>query len=383
MAVIGLLVVSCASGTDGDASTSSVTTDSVSPTSSTQPAHTTTTTPVAPLVDISDLPQGSCEIGAVPDGGEPTVLVGDRLYGLGADLETPRCLLEGVMSSDIEWGPLADRLRVGTDVYGTGREAQSFGDGVELEWTAPTGTKVVVIAGNALTKVALDGGGEENIKFLDMTNAVAYHPAGTHLLAVGTDAFGQYGLWFASNDGVNYVLMAFDEDAEIFDPTWSWLNEPLFVAGHGDGHWHIHRVELVDGNFEGPIVFESTDPIDLLMASPYDPVMLGYRLNGEQGESCVEGSTAAVTGVDLPSPLDRFTSAPIGWLSAERLLILAYPDGCDSHAELWSFSAGFCPGSIYGAELLISGVDGAAAREAVPMAPPSPDFTGIIEPAPA
>lgn len=352
--------------------------------STSQPELTSTTTfSQEPTFDLATLPTGPCSLDAPTASGEVTVLVGDRLYGLGADLASPRCLLEGDMSPDLAWGPAADRIRVGNTVYGTDFEPIVFADDSTLEWTAPTGSRVVVIDGDAVTKVAVDGSADINVKFLTSTEAVAYHPAGTHFLAVGTDTFGQYGLWFADNDGVNFVLLAFDEDATISDPTWSWLNEPLFVARHLDGRSHIHRVELVDGNFEGPIVVETADEIDRLMASPFDPVMLGYRLRGEAGSICVAGSTAAVSGVDLPSPLADQASTPVGWLSGERLLILAFPDGCDSPADLWAFSAGFCPGSTYGAELLVSGVDGAAAREAVPVAPPSPDFGGVIDPAPA
>ena len=392
LAVLGLLVVACnGSATD----TSSTSRPAESPTSSTEPVATTTTvtnpttSEASPTTNTSlmpsfsgDLPDGPCAIDEVPERGEPTVLVGDRLYGLGADLATPRCLLEGLSSSDIEWGPLTDRVRVGTSIYGA-FPTLSFGDALDLEWTAPTGSRVVVVSDGEVVKVPVDGSASENIKFLDETEEVAYHPAGTHLLAVGTDQFGQYGLWFASNDGVNFILLAFDEDAVISQAAWSWLNEPLFTANHADGSWHVHRVELVDGSFQGPVVIETDHSIDRLMSSPFDPVMIGYRAEGEEGVGCVQGSTATVRGADLPEPLLGYTSTPVGWLSDERLLVLAYPEGCESEGELWVFTAGLCPGSTYGAELLMRGVDGAAARQAVPPAPPQPDFTGVIDPAPA
>lgn len=383
LVLVALLAVSCSAGTDVGNTTSSPVETKLSQPSTTQPAPTSTTTSLVPAFDVSTLPPGDCGIDAPPVGGEPTVVVGDRLYGLGADLETPRCLLGGIESSDIEWGPAADRVRVGNDVHGPEFGTLSFEDRATLEWTAPTGTKVVVITGDTLTKVPLDGSEVENIKFLDNTEAVAYHPAGTHLLAIGTDVFGQYGLWFAGNDGVDFVLLAADEAATLTDPVWSWLNDPLFVARHSDGHSHIHRVEMVEGDFQGPILVDSTDAIDLMTTSPFDPVMFGYRLRGGEGASCVDGSAATVGGVDLPEPLAGYTSTPVGWLSSERLLILAYPEGCGTPADLWSFSAGFCPGSTYGAELLMTGIDGAAPREAVPPAPPSPDFTDVIDPAPA
>jgi len=386
LVILGLVAAACSGGA-GPSSTVATTqpSSSTSTTATSQPTAPPSTTPaVDPLVDTSLLPDGPCAIDSVPEGGEPTVLVDDRLYGLGADLTAPRCLVEGGLDADIEWGPAGDRVRIATTVYGSDFETIGFDEGSRLEWTAPTGSRIVVLSADTVTKVAVDGSEDViNITFLDETDSVAYHPAGTHLLAVGTDDFGQYGLWFAGNDGVNFTLVAFDEDATISNPVWSWLNEPLFVASHRDGRNHVHRVELVDGNFEGPVMVETNEEIDLLMASAFDPVMVAYRLRGEAGNGCVEGSTAAVSGVDLPEPLASYTSTPVGWLSAERLLVLAFPHGCDSPGDLWWFSAGFCPGSTYGAELLITGVDGAAAREAVPMAPPPPDFTGVIDPAPA
>lgn len=386
LVVLGLVTVAC-SGPSAD-TTFSTSPRSDSTTSSTTSISTSTTstspTTVPDLTPLftGDLPDGPCAIDEAPDDGEPTVMVGSRLYGLGSDLRTPRCLLEDVTSADIEWGPLADRVRVGNTVYG-GFQTRIFDEAVQLEWTAPTGSRLVVVSTDSVMKIPVDGSAPENIRFLDETEEIAYHPAGTHLLAIGTDIFGQYGLWFAGNDGVDFVLLAFDEDAIVSDAAWSWLNEPLFVAGHSDRTWHIHRVELVDGSFEGPVEVEADLPIDRLMPSPYDPVMLAYRTGGLRGVNCVDGSKATVRELDLPEPLSSYTSTPIGWLTNKRLLVLAFPEGCESPGELWLFNAGFCPGSTYGADLVMSGVEGAAARQAVPPAPPSPDFTEVIDPAPA
>ncbi len=311
------------------------------------------------------------------------MLVDGRLYGLGPDGISPRCLLADVTSTDIEWGPLGDRVRIGDQIVTDSGQVGLFGAN-SLEWTAPTGSRIVGVSPGRLWKLDLEDGTETEITFLEETEKVSYHPAGLHLLAVGTSFDGQYGMWLATNQGTEPLLLAFDEGATLSDPVWSWLGEPLFVASHFDGNWHVHRVELTsDGALEGPIVVESESPIDLLKPSSHDPVMLAYRLAGVEGEECVDGSHVGVKNIDLPEPLTGMTSTPIGWLSVERLLILAYPDGCDARADLWSFSAGLCPGSVYGASMVISGVDGAAARQAEPPAPPPPDFTGIIDPAPA
>jgi hypothetical protein len=233
-------------------------------------------------------------------------------------------------------------------------------------------------------KVSVDDLTEIDITFLGDNIEAAYHPAGENVLVVGTSVDGQYGMWLATNQGEDPLLLAFDELATMYEPTWTWLGEPIFIAKHVDGPWHIHRVELTaDGALDGPIVLETDQPIDMLRPARYDPIMLAYRLDGRQGDQCVEGAHVGVNGIDVPEPVASMTSTPVGWLSTERLLLLTYPNGCDSPADLWSFSAGFCPGSVYGVTPVISGVDAAGAREAAPIPPPPPDFTGIIDPGPA
>jgi hypothetical protein len=329
----------------------------ISPATSTTIVVTTTTS--QPVVQLPV--DAICAMDGVPDTGEATVVVEGRLYGLGADGMSPRCLAAGVSSMDVDWGPLGDRVRVGEEII-TASARFALGGASSLQWTRPTGSRIVAITPERLWKVAVEDLDETDITFLEDNFEVAYHPAGEHLLAIGTDFEGQYGLWLATNQGTDPLLLAFDEGATMADPAWTGLGEPLFVAAH---------------------FVESEEPIDSLTPSMYDPIMLAYRIGGEAGVGCVEGGHVALNGIDVPEPLSSWTSTPVGWLSAERLLVLAYPDGCGTPGDLWSFSTGFCPGSVYGASLLISGVDGAAAREIAPQAPPPPDFTGVIDPAPA
>jgi hypothetical protein len=386
LAVWSIILAACASGAEPTPTTGTgQSTTTVAPAPTTTNAVTTTSPAVhEPVTEVSALPVDTgCVLDDVPTGGEATVLSGGRLYGLGADWLTPRCLVDGVVGSDFDWGPMGDRIRVGTRVI-DGADEHALADAEQYEWTGPTGSRVVTVTSGNVAKIDIADGSVVDITFLDATEGLAYHPAGTHVLALGTDFNGQYGLWLASNEGADPVLLAFDEGATMSEPVWSWLGEPLFVAHHFDGTWHIHRVELTEeGALEGPIVVESTRAIDMLTPARHDPVMLAYRLDGSTGSRCVDGSRATVNGADLPEPLASLTTTPIGWLSTERLLIMAFPDGCDLPGDLWSFSAGLCPGSVYGAELVIQGVDWAAARETAPQPPPSPDFTGIIDPAPA
>lgn len=382
---VAVLAAACIGDAGSPETSLAPTTSSTSRSSTTSTlAPTTSSGPTSTLPPVVELPvDGPCAIDVVPDGGEATVLVDGRLYGLGPDGASPRCLVEGIESPDLLWGPLGDRLLAG-NVAMTAEDRLTIEGAESLGWSGPTGTRVIAVSPDRLWKTSLDDSLETDITFLSENSEFAYHPAGEHLLQIGMSGEGQYGLWLASNEGTDPSLLAFDEEATMTEPGWSWLNEPLFIAKHLAGDWHIHRVELTpDGGLEGPVVVETQTPIDRLMPSPHDPVMLAFRLGASSDDLCSTDATAAVNGVDLPAPLDELTSSPIGWLSVERLLVMAFPEGCDSPTDLWVFSAGFCPGSVYGAEMLFRGVDGAAAREAYPPPPPPPDFTGIIDPAPA
>ncbi len=310
-------------------------------------------------------------------------MVDGRMYGLGPDGLSPQCLVDGVDSSDLLWGPQGDQLIIGVTALGPNFEfAPPSASG--LRWTHPTGSSVVAFTDDRLWKVAVDDGTEINITFLARTDAVAYHPAGEHILAIGTDFNGQYGMWLATNQGTDPVLLAFDDGATLSDPAWTWLGEPIFAATHDDGTSHIHRVELTsEGDFDGPILVDSDLVLDMLIPSPFDPIMLAYRTAGSPGMRCVDGAHVAVSNVDVPEPLSSWTATPIGWLPGERLLVMAYPDGCESPGDVWSFSPGLCPGSVYGVFPVVAGVDGAAVRVPAPVPPPPPDFTGVVDPAPA
>lgn len=385
--IVGLALLAAACAGDSVTTTTFTATTTITTeesTSTTFPAATTTTAePTTPSFPNVELPTDApCALDEVPDGGEAAVIVDGRLYGLGADGISARCLADNV-DQDIQFGPQGDRLRTGNTVL-TDSRMINLPSASSFDWTAPTGSRVLAVSSDRLWKVSTDDLTETDITFLTETESAAYHPAGEHLLAIGTNSDGQYGLWLATNQGEEPLLLAFDELAAMSDPAWTWLGEPLFIAKHTGGPWHIHRVELnSEGALDGPIIVELDESIDMLTPARYDAILLAFRTGGTSGSHCVEGSHVKVNGVDLPEPIASLTSTPIGWLSTERLLLMTYPNGCDAPGDLWSFSAGFCPGSVYGAFPVISGIDGAAAREAAPPPPPPPDFTGIIDPGPA
>ena len=359
------------------------TTSTTAPTTSITGGETTTTD-TAPAALVEEFPVTvPCDLGSAPVDGEITLVVGGRLYGVAPETGGVRCLIDNAETTDFSWGPQGDRIRIGN------RAITPDGDfalqaSSAYEWTAPTGKSVMLVEPGSLSKVAVNGSGTEDITFLETTDAAVYHPSGTRVLSIGTDPNGQYGLFMASNTGTDPTILAFDEGAVLTEPGWTGAGEPIFVAAHENGPWHIHKVVVTeDGALEGPILEEGGFALDRLMASAHDPLLVAFRRAAASVQGCVDDGRATVIGVDLPEPLASMTSLPSGWLPGERLLVLSYPGGCNSAADLWLFSAGFCPGSVYGASLIATSIDGAAARTIAPPSPPVIDVGTIINPAPA
>ena len=362
---------------------SDTTTSTLAPSTTTTGGETTTTSEASPAL-VTEFPTGAaCDLGSTPVDGEITVVVGGRLYGVAPETGDVRCLIDNMDTTDFSWGPQGDRLRVGTRAMTPDGDVTLPPSGA-YEWTAPTGRSVMLVEPDRLSKVAVDGSGTEDITFLATTDAAVYHPSGTRVLAIGTDVDGQYGLFMASNTGADPTLLAFDEEAVLTTPGWTGAGEPIFIAAHADGPWHVHKVVVTaDGALEGPILEEGGYALDRLIASSHDPLLVAFRRSAATSPGCVGDGRATVIGVDLPEPLASMTSVPTGWLAGERLLVLSYPGGCDNAADLWLFSAGFCPGSVYGASLIATSIDGAALRTIAPPPPPVIDVGTIINPAPA
>jgi hypothetical protein len=381
--VLMAVVTACTSAPIESTTTSGENTTSTVLTTTTTAGETTSTTAGSSAL-VRDFPlTAACDLGSPPIDGEITVVVGGRLYGVAAETGDVRCLMDEIDTTDFAWGPQGDRLRVGTRAMTPDGDVTLPASGA-YEWTAPTGKSVMLVEPDRVAKVAVDGSGTEDITFLATTDAAVYHPSGTRVLAIGTDFDGQYGLFMAANTGADPTLLAFDEGAVMTAPGWTGAGEPLFVAAHNDGPWHVHKVVVTeDGALEGPILEEGGFALDRLMASSHDPLLVAFRRSAASSPGCSVDGRATVIGVDLPEPLASMTSAPSGWLPGERLLVLSYPGGCDGAADLWLFSAGFCPGSVYGASLIATSIDGAAARTIAPAPPPVIDVGTIINPAPA
>jgi hypothetical protein len=319
-----------------------------------------------------------------------TVARDGLLFGLAYDGSVVRCLVDRLApTAEFSWGPLGDRLLAGdTVILADGSRYQPIQGlpTVEPEWTTPSGVRLVYAVAGALLKSEADGSGTDDIGFLANHLEIAYHPAGTHYLVDGTSQDGQYGLWLVRNDASATVLVATDEGAILSSPDWTADGQIVFVADHDDGRHDLHRIFPSEdlASYDQLDLVSTDEWMGRVVASPFNPALVAYAVGGRSGRGCADGRRTEVVGVDLPEPLASATSLPVGWLPDDRLVVAAYPHGCGGTVDVWVFTSGFCPGTEYGAALLVSGVEGVAERVVMPPPPPSPeDFTNLPDPAPA
>jgi hypothetical protein len=230
------------------------------------------------------------------------------------------------------------------------------------------------VDGGRLLKAGSDDTQARDLTFLDRHDAVTYHPAGVQIATTGEVDDGNRGVWLAGNEGSNPRLIVRADEATVHDFTFNHDGRSAyFLADHG-GEWHVHDIFLalpeddpLANEFDATIRYESSRPLSHLVVSAWD------GLWAAQDGTCGSGSRVVIGEATLPAELAQVEAFPVGWLPNLQLVVAAYPDGCDGAADLWVVDVVF-EGSSSGsssATLLVTDVDGAATRAAVPD-PPAP-----------
>ncbi len=369
-----LVIVSCtSSGSDGT-TTVPATTATVTTTRPPTPAPTTTVASTTTVHQglIAALPE--CEDGAAlaPPGitGQVSFLTGGVLYVADPNGDHVQCVGEVSTSHPLVWGPVGDRLIAGEVVIAEGASAP-FPTAAQATWSRPTGTSLVWVDGGRLFKSASGDAQARDLTFLARHDAVTYHPAGIEIASIGEADDGTLGVWLTSNEGADPRLIVRAEEATVHEFTFTHDGVSAFFLADHDGHWHVHDIFLVlpeddpsANEFDATIRFESSDPLSNLVVSPW-----GGLWAAQEG-SCGSGSRV-VTGEEfsLPRQLTEVEGFPVGWLPGPRLVVASYPDGCGQPADLWVVDASV--DGVSSVDLLVSGVEGAAIRAALPE-PPGP-----------
>jgi hypothetical protein len=274
-------------------------------------------------------------------------------------------MLEGSLLGPMLWGPLGDRLLVDPSTVVVAPEVRSNSGyaqvNPDVKFSMPTGKRLLgaTLAGE-LTKREVGTGTRLAISFLAKHEESLYHPAGTAVISVGTDAQGTYGVWIADNLGRNVQLLVVGEDAKrIHSLAFSADGGTLyFVAEHGGAATHLHRFDM--GRGELATVTEGSTPIDVSVASAVDG-HLAWRQGGcgdARTETWFDGSAG---------PSNYPGMSPVGWLPAARLVLFKAVAGCDGPGDL------YVTGSDGGANLLARSVIAPAVRVLRATASPLPD----------
>lgn len=335
-----------------------------SSTAAVMPTETTSTT-AGPNIAFSD---AACALGPVPDAASITFVVQDRLWELSGDGSTATCIaaLDGAPAANLRWSPGADAVLLGSnqvlDAAGR-RDTGYLATNTELRWSYPTGKALIAPAvkdGALLWRSAADAGSRLDISFLADTTVATYHPAGKNVFAAGVDPNGVAGLFVASNRGENArVIALLDDPATSITEIAADANGSLVYFTHDHGSFsHVHQVELPS------LVITDVAKID----GPVDQLTISSE--PQSGVAIRAGDCASATRtvafrygdtfeVGADTPLAGLSTAPIGWIDADRLVVAARIAGCDGPADLWIASL---DGS---ATLIAGGVDNAAVRAAV------------------
>lgn len=88
-----------------------------------------------------------------------------------------------------------------------------------------------------------------------------------------------------------------------------------------------------------------------------------HRTNHHFGASSSDDSST------LWRHLAEIDAYPVGWLPDQKLVVTAFPDGCDQAADVWLIHDALQGDSW--ASLLVTDVDASAVRAAVPDPPPA------------
>lgn len=339
--------------------------------------QTTTTTDVVRTALITSLPDGGCTgLGAPPDfeDAEVTFQVGRRLYAATPDGGNVRCLLEipedevsVLLPPRLEWGGAADRLIVGDHAYlASGEVPTDVATFTRLRWTKPTGTSVLAVEEGRLLKRSVETGAVSDVTFLARHDLAVYHPAGTEILSVGQDTTGDYGIYLASNRGTNVRQLVDGTGAIVTELALLHDGRTLYFIAVHDGLTHLHELILTPPNVppDGPSpedgalqLHETSAELRGLELSPWD---LWWAANQACGVDEDPGIVLREV-LSLPAELEGVPAEAVGWLPADRLAVVTFPEACGLPGDLWIVDFGFVSGSSPTATLLYSGSEEAAA----------------------
>ena len=336
------------------------------PTTVTTTIAATTPTEQQPIAtSTSALPGGACVFSAPTAAAEVTFEVGTRMYSVTPGGAPTSCLSELTLDNvgPFRWSPAGDRVLLnsvtvfdGSQALPTGYLATNSG----VTWSYPTGKALIAPAvadQHLLWRTAGQPGTRTDISFLDRTDVAAYHPAGKNIFAAGQASDGTAGLFLASNRGANPRLIAqLDQPSTVIteiapDPSGAGI---YFAHDHGNGTFHVHALEFPALTLTDVTV--ASEPIAKLSVGTTPGSGLAWRLGACTGLTRTQFWNGSAV-VDQPAAFATLSTAPVGWLDPQQLVMSVRAGGCTGPSDLWIWNT-----ATSAATPLIAGVDNVAIR---------------------
>lgn len=265
------------------------------------------------------------------------------MYAVTSNGSRVRCIGTYEEGSRGQWGGLGDRLFLQTSTGGRVAFSDEVfpvspddTDPVAYGLSRPTGTSVLFTSGNKrhLYKISANGKDQEDISFLRRHDDVVYHPAGMHIVAVGVDEDGTYGIHIATNAGKERHLLVLSEDAKrVYSLSFSSSGE-LFYAAEHENRYDVHSVAL-QGGPTGDVLagglgthYTSDFPITKAVVSQFRPSPIAIQVGTSVGNSC-PGETLVSKGRKTTVLEAGLPTEPVGWLPNGDLAYVSLDQSCD------------------------------------------------------
>ncbi|HQV57774.1 MAG TPA: hypothetical protein PKV27_07160 [Ilumatobacteraceae bacterium] len=351
-------------------------------------AATTTST-----IDLAPADQGprtptitgdGCELTPVPATGSATLTysIGGSILELSADATEASCVIENVVPppGEVIWAPGGNSLLIGPatlrNVFGAFPTGLVDTD-TTVRWSYPDGAYLLSVndRGRLDRRTAGNARARQSLYAMDRTTTVTAHPAGEHLLIGGTARDRTVGIWIANLEGrsARPIVTVPTDGAAITEISSSSSGDQIgFVATVGE------RFELFIGRLPELTLARVLDvqtPLAALTQSASGA--LAVRVGACAGRTTTQ-MYAGGTMVDVSASgaLANRSTSPVGWLDANRLIVIARDTGCEGSGDLWAVNVA----NPNLPQLLVSAVDRVAIRPGPVRATP---IGGNLAPNPA
>lgn len=277
----------------------------------------------------------SCAWSPEPSSGTNITYMSEgRLYATTFGVAKPICLFGNLPRSgpmQLAWGPQAERVLIRPDraILPSGTEIAPFELGTAVGWSRPEGKSILgVTSDGRLMKRRTIEAEAIDISFLSRHDEAVYLPAGRHIVSIGLDDKGNYGIFLATNVGKDVKQLAMAEDARRIYSLEVSGNSIFFAADHG-AHSDVHSLGLDFSDLQ--TLYTSGEKIVSFSTAHALAVQIG---------SCEAGTKVVVAHadgqMDEAAGLSEGSSVElVGWVGEGVLVLRSRPPGCAGGADLY------------------------------------------------